>query len=54
MISILDLFRIGIGPSSSHTVDPMRIAKRFLQNLARQNPHVSVTQFQVQLQKSLA
>lgn len=29
MPSALDLFRIGIGPSSSHTVGPMRIARRF-------------------------
>jgi L-serine dehydratase len=28
-ISILDLFTIGIGPSSSHTVGPMRAARRF-------------------------
>lgn len=54
MISILDLFRIGIGPSSSHTVGPMRIAKRFLQNLAHRNSLESVTQVQVQLQGSLA
>jgi len=25
-ISVLDLFKIGIGPSSSHTVGPMRAA----------------------------
>jgi L-serine dehydratase len=29
MIGVLDLFRIGIGPSSSHTVGPMRAARRF-------------------------
>ncbi|MEO0700305.1 MAG: serine dehydratase beta chain, partial [Pseudomonadota bacterium] len=29
MLSVLDLFRVGLGPSSSHTVGPMRIAKRF-------------------------
>ena len=29
MLSILDIFRIGIGPSSSHTVGPMRISQRF-------------------------
>ena len=29
MISVFDLFSIGIGPSSSHTVGPMRAAKRF-------------------------
>ena len=32
-ISIFDLFSIGIGPSSSHTVGPMRAAKRFCQRL---------------------
>ena len=29
MISALDLFRVGIGPSSSHTVGPMRAARMF-------------------------
>lgn len=28
-VSVLDLFSIGIGPSSSHTVGPMRAAQRF-------------------------
>ncbi len=32
-ISVFDLFRIGIGPSSSHTVGPMRAARRFLEGL---------------------
>jgi L-serine dehydratase len=32
-ISVFDLFRIGIGPSSSHTVGPMRAARRFAQRL---------------------
>lgn len=31
MLSVFDIFKIGIGPSSSHTVGPMRIAKRFLE-----------------------
>lgn len=30
MLSVLDIFKIGIGPSSSHTLGPMRIARRFL------------------------
>lgn len=34
MISVLDIFKIGIGPSSSHTVGPMRIAKDFAELLA--------------------
>lgn len=33
MISALDLFTIGIGPSSSHTVGPMRAASRFVLDL---------------------
>jgi L-serine dehydratase len=33
MTSILELFKIGIGPSSSHTVGPMRAAWRFAQEL---------------------
>src|SRR5688572_9644528 len=28
-LSVFDLFKIGIGPSSSHTVDPMRAARLF-------------------------
>src|SRR5450759_3629388 len=34
-ISIFDLFKIGIGPSSSHTVGPMRAARLFAQALER-------------------
>jgi L-serine dehydratase len=37
MISVFDMFSIGIGPSSSHTVGPMRAAKEFCHELARQN-----------------
>jgi L-serine dehydratase len=35
-LSIFDLFKIGIGPSSSHTVGPMRAAHRFLLALEAQ------------------
>ena len=34
MIGVLDLFKIGIGPSSSHTVGPMRAAAYFVDRLA--------------------
>lgn len=37
-ISVFDLFKIGIGPSSSHTVGPMRAALRFVQGL--KNDHL--------------
>ncbi|MFO1221183.1 MAG: L-serine ammonia-lyase [Burkholderiaceae bacterium] len=33
-VSVFDLFKIGIGPSSSHTVGPMRAASRFVRALA--------------------
>ena len=33
MISVFDLFSIGIGPSSSHTVGPMRAACAFVHTL---------------------
>jgi L-serine dehydratase len=32
-ISIFDIFKIGIGPSSSHTVGPMKAALAFIENL---------------------
>ncbi|MEJ5868589.1 L-serine ammonia-lyase [Pseudokineococcus sp. 5B2Z-1] len=35
-ISVLDLFRVGIGPSSSHTVGPMRAARAFVGRLEEQ------------------
>lgn len=35
-LSVFDLFKIGIGPSSSHTVGPMRAAWRFTQTLETQ------------------
>ncbi len=37
MISVFDMFSIGIGPSSSHTVGPMRAAKLFVEHLHEQN-----------------
>ena len=32
-----DIFAIGIGPSSSHTVGPMKAAKKFVDNLIEKN-----------------
>ena len=42
MLSILDIFRIGIGPSSSHTVGPMRISQRFWKRLKKKR-HLNQT-----------
>ena len=54
MISVLDLFRIGIGPSSSHTVGPMRIARRFIGNVRGAGTLADVARIEVALQGSLA
>jgi L-serine dehydratase len=35
-ISVFDVFKVGIGPSSSHTVGPMRAARRFVQRLTEE------------------
>ncbi len=54
MISALDIFRIGIGPSSSHTVGPMRIAARFLADLEKSGAMAQVVRLKIGLQGSLA
>src|SRR3990167_1105745 len=54
MLSIFNLFSIGIGPSSSHTVGPMRAAKTFVEHL-QQHHHLSqVTRLTIELFGSLA
>jgi len=52
-ISTFDLFKVGIGPSSSHTVGPMRAAALFLQALSAEKPAASVARIQVELFGSL-
>jgi L-serine dehydratase len=51
---IFDLFKIGIGPSSSHTVGPMRAARSFVARLAEPNMLGDVARIQVELFGSLA
>ena len=53
-ISTFDLFKIGIGPSSSHTVGPMKAASEFLSEITSQCPINTVTRVQVELYGSLA
>lgn len=52
-VSVFDLFKIGIGPSSSHTVGPMRAARLFAQRLAREGHGGQVARVRVQLYGSL-
>ena len=51
-ISVFDLFSVGIGPSSSHTVGPMRAAERFIEELGARL--TDVAGIQVELYGSLA
>ncbi len=53
-ISVFDLFKIGIGPSSSHTVGPMRAAALFVQGLREQGLLEQVRRVEVQLYGSLS
>lgn len=54
MTSIFELFKIGIGPSSSHTVGPMRAARRFTQELADKSLLANTNAVTVELYGSLA
>lgn len=54
MLSVIDLFKIGIGPSSSHTMGPMRISKRFLQDANANGVLGGALRVEVELQGSLA
>ena len=52
-ISAFDLFKIGIGPSSSHTVGPMRAAGMFVASLAADGVMDKVAGIRVELFGSL-
>ena len=52
-ISVFDLFSIGIGPSSSHTVGPMRAAQKFAQSLKQDNLLGEVVKVKADLYGSL-
>lgn len=53
-VSVFQLFSIGIGPSSSHTVGPMRAARQFVMNLESKGYLKSSFRVQVELYGSLA
>ncbi len=54
MLSVLDIFKVGIGPSSSHTMGPMNAARRFVLDLAASGSLKSTTQLTTELFASLA
>jgi L-serine dehydratase len=53
-ISVFELFSIGIGPSSSHTVGPMRATFKFVQDLENKGFLQSLSRLKVDLYGSLA
>ncbi|MBW4704473.1 L-serine ammonia-lyase [Micromonospora sp. RL09-050-HVF-A] len=53
MISVFDLFSVGIGPSSSHTVGPMRAARTFVAGLKADGLLHTVTRVRAELFGSL-
>lgn len=53
-VSVFDLFKIGIGPSSSHTVGPMRAACRYMHRLEDKGLFERVASLRADLYGSLA
>jgi L-serine dehydratase len=54
MYTTLDLFKVGVGPSSSHTVGPMIAAARFAESLAASGRIADLVRVEVTLYGSLA
>ncbi|WP_432714634.1 L-serine ammonia-lyase [Pedobacter sp.] len=53
-ISVFDIFKIGVGPSSSHTLGPWRAAQQFIDVLLKNNVLEQVEQVKILLYGSLA
>src|SRR6201990_3650198 len=53
-LSVFDIFKVGIGPSSSHTMGPMRAAREFALRLKRDGLLSATSQIAVRLYGSLA
>ena len=53
-LSVFDIFKIGVGPSSSHTLGPWRAAQRFIGTLVEKDQLDDVTSLKVLLYGSLA
>src|SRR4029079_16877038 len=53
-LSVFDIFKVGIGPSSSHTMGPMRAAREFVVGLQQDGLLAATAQIAVRLYGSLA
>lgn len=54
MISVFDMFKVGIGPSSSHTVGPMKAGKQFVDDLIERGQFEQTTEIHVDVYGSLS
>lgn len=54
MISVFDIYKIGVGPSSSHTVGPMKAGKQFIDDLTEQGKLADITKITVDVYGSLS
>jgi len=53
-LSVFDIFKVGVGPSSSHTMGPMRAAREFASGLKRDGLLAPTREIAVRLYGSLA
>lgn len=53
-ISVFDMLKIGVGPSSSHTLGPWRAAERWINHLKKVNLFAEITSVKVDLYGSLS
>jgi len=53
-ISVFDMLKIGVGPSSSHTLGPWRAAERWLEELKKENCFNNIKRIKVDLYGSLS
>ncbi|RXJ72410.1 L-serine ammonia-lyase [Veronia nyctiphanis] len=54
MISVFDIYKIGVGPSSSHTVGPMKAGKSFIDDLRDMGKLEDITRITVDVYGSLS
>jgi L-serine dehydratase len=54
MMSVFDIFKIGIGPSSSHTIGPMKAGKQFIDDLQQNGLLSTVDHIRVDVYGSLS
>ncbi|VEH66033.1 L-serine dehydratase [Rodentibacter pneumotropicus] len=54
MISVFDMFKVGIGPSSSHTVGPMKAGKQFVDDLIKRGQFEETAEIHVDVYGSLS